>query len=84
MSKYNMKPDNEITSQAPFLDWVPSSCPNLFFLRGSLIRKLENIEKFTENLLSVSGKLDVMEELVDVSVVTEGGRGGYSPIAAVV
>jgi hypothetical protein len=25
-----------------------------------------------------------MEELVDVNVVTEGGRGGYSPMAAVV
>lgn len=32
------------------------------------------------NLLSVSGRLEVMEELVDVSVVTDGGRkGNVSP-----
>lgn len=32
------------------------------------------------NLLSVSGRLEVMEELVDVRVVTDGGRrGNVSP-----
>lgn len=35
-------------------------------------------------VLSVSGILDAIEELVDVRVVTEGGLAGYSPIAAVV
>lgn len=43
-----------------------------------------NLQKDYYGLLSVSGMLEVIDELVDVRVVTEGGLGGYSPIAAVV
>lgn len=32
-------------------------------------------------LLSVSGRLEVIDEPVDVIVVTDGGLGGYSPVA---
>lgn len=65
---------------------VPKQVKTVFTLTVINVINHVNLSLFHRHLvlLSVSGMLEVIDELVDVSVVTEGGLGGNSPIAAVV
>lgn len=45
-----------------------------------MMEKGNDINKNCLGLLSDSGMLEVMEELVEVRVLTEGGRPGNSPV----
>ena len=66
--KYHLMEKNENTMK------------NNIYEKIRALKKKKKLKTTTVSLLSDSGMLEVMDELVDVSVLTDGGRPGNSPV----